>query len=71
MASFTFQASLHEVAQVLLRDAFLLAQIPLTGAVVAVFKKTFGAIEWPSHLKTYLGQSMKDHVIDDGRSFDM
>ena len=70
MASFVFKARLHEVARAHLRDAFLLAQRPLTDAVIAIFKKTSGA-EWASKLKSYVGQSMKDHVADDGRAFDM
>ena len=70
MASFAFKARLHEVARAYLRDAFLLAQRPLTDAVIAIFKKTSGA-EWASKLKSYVGQSMKDHVVDDGRAFDM
>ena len=41
MASFTFKASLQEVAQEYLHNAFLLAQRPLTDAVTAIFKKTF------------------------------
>ncbi len=71
MASFTFQTSLKEVAQEYLHNAFLLAQRPLTDAVTAIFKKTFGALEWSSNLKAYLGPSMKDFVVDDGRAFDM
>ena len=71
MASFTFKASLQEVAQEYLHNAFLLAQRPLTDAVTAIFKKTFGALEWSSNLKTYVGPSMKDFVFDDGRAFDM
>ena len=71
MSSFTFKASLQEVAQAYLRTAFLATQRPLTSAVIAVFKKMFGALEWASKLKTYLGQSMKDFVVDDGRAFDM
>ena len=39
MASFAFKARLHEVARAYLRDAFLLAQRPLTDAVIAIFKK--------------------------------
>jgi len=70
MASFAFKARLHEVARAYLRDAFLLAQRPLTDAVIAIFKKISGA-EWASKLKSYAGQSMKDHVADDGRAFDM
>jgi hypothetical protein len=71
MAAFTFKASLREVAQAHLRDAFLITQRPLTEAVIVIFKKTFGASDWASKLKMYLGQSMKNHVIDDGQPFDM
>jgi hypothetical protein len=71
MASFTFKASLDEVARLHLRDAFLITQRPLTRAVIVIFTKMFGAHEWPSKLKTYLDRSKKDFVVDDGRAFGM
>ena len=40
MASFVFKARLHEVARAYLRDAFLLAQRPLTDAVIAAYEQS-------------------------------
>ena len=69
--SFTFDATLLEVAKAHLRDAFLLAQPALTRAVKLIFERKFGSEEWLSHFKPYLGQSMRQFAVDDGRAFDM
>jgi hypothetical protein len=71
MPSFPFHATLLEVVKVHLRDAFLLAQPPLTRAVKAIFVRKFGAGDWLSNYKCFLGQKMKDFAVDDGRAFDM
>ena len=67
LSSFTFKASLLEVARAYLRDAFLLTQRPLTDAVITVFKKMFGA-DWNSKLKSYFGRSSQAFLYDDGRA---
>jgi hypothetical protein len=67
LSSFTFKASLLEVARAYLRDAFLLTQRPLTDAVITVFKKMFGA-DWNSKLKSYFGRSSQAFLDDDGRA---
>ena len=69
--SFTFDATLLEVAKAHLRDAFLLAQPALTRAVKLIFERKFGSEEWLSHFKPYLGRSMREFAVDDGRAFDM
>jgi len=71
MSSVTFDATLLEVAKAHLRDAFLLVQPPLTRAIKAIFVRQFGAGEWLSKFKSYLGRSMQDFAVDDGRAFDM
>ena len=71
MSPIAFHATLLEVAKAHLRDAFLSVQPPLTRAVKAIFVQKFGASEWLSSLKLYLGRSMQDFAVDDGRVFDM
>lgn len=71
MSSVTFDATLLEVAKAHLRDAFLLVQPPLTRAIKAIFVRQFGAGELLSKFKSYLGRSMQDFAVDDGRAFDM
>ncbi len=71
MSFVSFEATLLEVAKAHLRQAFLLAQPTLTRAVKCVFVKTFGAGDWLAEFKSYLGRSMQEHAVDDGRAFDM
>ncbi len=72
--SATFQATLIEVVKVHARDAFMLAQPPLTRAAKFIFVKhvtVSGEGDWLYKYKSYLGQSMQPHAVDDGRAFDM
>jgi hypothetical protein len=70
----TFQATLIEVVKVHARDAFMLAQPPLTRAAKFIFVKhvtVSGEGDWLYKYKSYLGQSMQPHAVDDGRALDM
>ena len=71
MSSVTFDATLLEVAKAHLRDTFLLVQPPLTRAIKAIFVRKFGAGEWLLKFQSYLGRSMRELAVDDGRAFDM
>ena len=65
------EVTLLEVAKAHLRDGFFIAQPTLTRALKSIFVMKFGAADWLAHLKTYLGRSMAEHAVDDGRAFDM
>ena len=71
MSLVKFEATLLEVAKAHLRDAFSIAQPTLTRALKSIFVKKFGAADWLAQFKTYLGRSMQEHAVDDGRAFDM
>jgi hypothetical protein len=71
MSLVKFEATLLEVAKAHLRDAFSIAQPTLTCALKCIFVKKFGAADWLAQFKTYLGRSMQEHAVDDGRAFDM
>jgi len=71
MSSVKFEATLLEVAKAHLRDAFLVAQPTLTRALKSIFVMKFGAADWLAQFKTYLGRSLLQHAVDDGRAFDM
>ena len=69
-----FRATLIEVVKVHVRDAFMLAQPPLTRAAKFIFATHValsGESDWLYKYKSYLGQSMQPHAVDDGRAFDM
>jgi hypothetical protein len=68
---FKFHATVEEVAKAQLHDVFLIVQPALTRAVKAIFIIKFGEDDWISHYKSYLGPSMQEFAIDDGRAFDM
>lgn len=65
------EVTLLEVAKAHLRDGFLIAQPTLTRALKSIFVMKFGAADWLAQFKTYLGRSMAEHAVDDGRAFDM
>ena len=65
------EVTLLEVAKAHLRDGFFIAQPTLTRALKSIFVKKFGAADWLAQFKTYLGRSMQEHAVDDGRAFDM
>jgi hypothetical protein len=70
-AAWKFHASVEEVVKALLHDVFLLVQPTLTRAVRAIFVIRFGESEWLAQYKKYLGPSMQDFAVDDGRAFDL
>ena len=65
------EVTLLEVAKAHLRDGFLIAQPTLTRALKSIFVMKFGAADWLAQFKTYLGRSMAELAVDDGRAFDM
>ena len=71
MSLVKFEATILEVAKAHLRDGFSIAQPTLTRALKSIFVKKFGAADWLAQFKTYLGRSMQEHAVDDGRAFDM
>ncbi len=70
-AASKFHATVEEVVKALLHDVFLLVQPSLTRAVRAIFVIVFGDSEWLAQYKTYLGPSMQEFAVDDGRAFDL
>ena len=66
-----FHATVEEVVKALLHDVFLLVQPTLTRAVRAIFVIVFGDSEWLARYKSYLGPSMQEFAVDDGRAFDL
>jgi hypothetical protein len=70
-AIFKFHATVEEVAKAQLHDVFLIVQPALTRAVKAIFVIKFDEDNWISHYKSYLGPSMQEFAVDDGRPFDM
>ena len=69
-ASINFLATIEEIAKALLHDGFLIVQPTLTRAVKAIFILQFKG-NWLKQYKEYLGPSMKEFAIDDGRAFDL
>ena len=70
-AAAKFHATVEEVVKALLHDVFLLVQPTLTRAVRAIFVIVFGDSEWLARYKSYLGPSMQEFAVDDGRAFDL
>ncbi len=71
LAASKFHATVEEVVKALLHDVFLLVQPTLTRAVRTIFITVFGESEWLAQYKTYLGPSMQEFAVDDGRAFDL
>jgi hypothetical protein len=69
-ASINFLATVEEIAKALLHDGFLIVQPTLTRAVRAIFVHQYKG-DWLKQYKTYLGPSMQEFAVDDGRAFDL
>ena len=69
-ASINFLATVEEIAKALLHDGFLIVQPTLTRAVKAIFILKFKG-DWLKQYKAYLGPSMQEFAVDDGRAFDL
>ena len=70
-ATFKFHATVEEVAKAQLHDVFIIVQPALTRAVKAIFVIKVGEDDWLCHFKSYIGPSMQEFAVDDGRTFDM
>ena len=70
-AASKFHATVEEVVKALLHDVFLLVQPTLTRAVRVIFVIVYGDSEWLAQYKSYLGPSMQEFAVDDGRAFDL
>jgi hypothetical protein len=69
-ASTNFRATVEEIAKALLHDGFLIVQPTLTRAVRVIFVHQYEG-DWLKQYKSYLGSSMKEFAVDDGRAFDL